>query len=127
MTPVTVKRGIGPVVLGLPHTGTFVPDRIAANLNDNGQKLADTDWHIDRLYDGLLEGVTTVRANFHRYVIDANRDPSGDIANETCPSIRCPGGGAIEVPTRGFDWVSRDNSCNPKTTASTAATNHGSK
>lgn len=77
MTPVTVKRGIGPVVLGLPHTGTFVPDRIAVNLNDNGQKLADTDWHIDRLYDGLLEGVTTVRANFHRYVIDANRDPSG--------------------------------------------------
>jgi N-formylglutamate deformylase len=42
-----------------------------------GQTLRDTDWHVDRLYDGLLEGVTTVRANFHRYVIDANRDPSG--------------------------------------------------
>jgi N-formylglutamate amidohydrolase len=42
-----------------------------------GQTLGDTDWHVDRLYDGLLPGVTTVRANFHRYVIDANRDPSG--------------------------------------------------
>lgn len=77
MTPVTVKRGAGPVVLGLPHTGTFVPDDIAARLNDNGRALTDTDWHIDRLYDGVLDGATTVRANFHRYVIDANRDPEG--------------------------------------------------
>lgn len=77
MTPVSVKQGTGPIVLGLPHTGTFVPDDIAAKLNDNGRKLADTDWYIDRLYDGLLSDATTVRANFHRYVIDANRDPSG--------------------------------------------------
>lgn len=77
MTPVSVQKGDGAIVLGLPHTGTFVPDDIAANLNVTGRALADTDWHIDRLYDGLLEGVTTVRANFHRYVIDANRDPDG--------------------------------------------------
>lgn len=77
MMPVEVTRGSSPIVLGLPHTGTFVPDAVAASLNDNGRTLADTDWHIDRLYDGLLEGVTTVRATFHRYVIDANRDPSG--------------------------------------------------
>ncbi len=77
MTPVSVQKGDGVIVLGLPHSGTFVPDDIAANLNVTGRALADTDWHIDRLYDGLLEGVTTVRANFHRYVIDANRDPDG--------------------------------------------------
>lgn len=77
MTPVSVAQGSGPIVLGLPHTGTFVPDDIWANLNDNGRKLADTDWHIDKLYDGLNSDVTTVKANFHRYVIDANRDPEG--------------------------------------------------
>lgn len=77
MKPVSVKRGSGPLVLGLPHTGTHVPKDIAARLNDNGRKLADTDWHIDQLYDGLLPDVTTVTANFHRYVIDANRDPQG--------------------------------------------------
>jgi formiminoglutamase len=77
MTPVEVKRGDSPLVLGLPHTGTFVPDEIFARLTPLGQMLGDTDWHVDRLYDGLLDGVTTVRANFHRYVIDANRDPSG--------------------------------------------------
>ena len=77
MMPVTVTKGSGPIVLGLPHTGTFVPADVHANLNENGRKLADTDWHIDRLYDGLIPNVTTVTANFHRYVIDANRDPEG--------------------------------------------------
>jgi N-formylglutamate deformylase len=77
MTPVEVTRGDGPVVLGMPHTGTHVPPDILARLNDLGRTLADTDWHIDRLYDGLLPGATVVRATFHRYVIDANRPPDG--------------------------------------------------
>lgn len=61
----------------MPHTGTFVPGNIFANLNPLGQTLEDTDWHVHKLYDGLLPGATNVRAVFHRYVIDANRDPSG--------------------------------------------------
>lgn len=77
MTPVTVIQGNSPVILGQPHGGTFVPDDVWANLNANGKLLADTDWHIGRLYDGLLPGATVVAANFHRYVIDANRDPEG--------------------------------------------------
>ena len=77
MTPVEITRGDGPVVLGLPHTGTWLPPDILARLNARGQRLTDTDWHIDRLYDGLLPGATTVRATFHRYVIDANRPPDG--------------------------------------------------
>ncbi len=70
-------QGTSPVILAFPHTGTDVPADIWARLNDNGRILADTDWHIERLYDGLLANVTTVRATFHRYVIDANRDPAG--------------------------------------------------
>ena len=77
MTPVEVFEGDSPIVLGLPHTGTFVPDDIMANLNPRGRGLDDTDWHIHTLYDGVLKGASTVRATFHRYVIDANRDPSG--------------------------------------------------
>ncbi|MEM7319657.1 MAG: N-formylglutamate deformylase [Pseudomonadota bacterium] len=72
-----VIPGDGPVVLGQPHGGTHVPETIAARLNDNGRVLADTDWHIARLYKGLLPGATVVRSNVHRYVIDANRDPAG--------------------------------------------------
>jgi formiminoglutamase len=75
MSPVDITEGDGPVILGLPHTGTWLPADAAARLNDTGRALADTDWHIDRLYAGLLPGATTVRATFHRYLIDANRGP----------------------------------------------------
>ena len=77
MRPVEVIRGDGPVVLGMPHTGTDLPPEVMAQLNPRGQMLTDTDWHIDRLYGGLLPGATVVRATFHRYVIDANRPPDG--------------------------------------------------
>ncbi|MGY9049273.1 N-formylglutamate amidohydrolase [Puniceibacterium antarcticum] len=77
MHPVTVTRGDSPLVLGFPHTGTYVPDDIRARLNPEGRMLRDTDWHIDSLYRDLIPGITCVAANFHRYVIDANRDPDG--------------------------------------------------
>ncbi|MGH1416803.1 MAG: N-formylglutamate deformylase [Pelagimonas sp.] len=77
MTPVSVIEGAGPVILGVPHAGTFLPPDVRAGLNSRGRVLADTDWHVDQLYEGVLSGATTVRANFHRYVIDANRDPNG--------------------------------------------------
>ncbi len=77
MTPVEIRKGTSPIVLGLPHTGTHVPQEIADRLNARGLELADTDWHIHLLYDGLLDDATTVRATFHRYVVDANRDPAG--------------------------------------------------
>ena len=77
MAVVEVRQGTSPVILGFPHTGTDVPATIWERLNDNGRLLADTDWHIHELYEGLLPEATTVRATFHRYVIDANRDPAG--------------------------------------------------
>ncbi|MEX2631910.1 MAG: N-formylglutamate deformylase [Tistlia sp.] len=77
MDPVEVIEGEGRVVLGQPHGGTEVPAAIRARLNEVGQGLCDTDWHIARLYEGLLPDATVVRAGFHRYVVDANRDPSG--------------------------------------------------
>ncbi|MEM9105710.1 MAG: N-formylglutamate deformylase [Pseudomonadota bacterium] len=77
MEPVEIVHGDSPVILGLPHTGLHVPDAILARLNETGRALADTDWNIHHLYGDLLPGATTVRATFHRYVIDANRDPTG--------------------------------------------------
>lgn len=77
MKAVEITRGAGPIVLGMPHTGTYVPAEIWEKLNGRGRGLTDTDWHIHRLYAGLRDDVTVVRATFHRYVIDANRDPTG--------------------------------------------------
>lgn len=74
---IEVTQGTSPLVLGLPHTGTEVPEEIAAGLNAAGRALADTDWHVQLLYDGLVADVTTVRTPIHRYVIDVNRDPAG--------------------------------------------------
>lgn len=76
--PVIVTRGDGPVVLGFPHVGTWLPPEIWAALNTHGQTLTDTDWHVDQLYAGLLPGATSVHATFHRYVIDANRPPEDE-------------------------------------------------
>lgn len=73
----TLTRGDGPVILAFPHVGTEVPDTVRAELSDIGRELADTDWHVDTLYAGLLPGATTLVARTHRYVIDLNRDPSG--------------------------------------------------
>lgn len=77
MTPFSVTKGDSAIVLGMPHGGTWLPDALTARLNANGRALADTDWHIARLYDGLLQGATVVASNVHRYAIDANRDPAG--------------------------------------------------
>ncbi|WP_071797161.1 N-formylglutamate deformylase [Natronohydrobacter thiooxidans] len=74
---VSVAQGDSALVLGVPHGGTFLPDPVLAALNETGRGLSDTDWHMARLISGLVPGATVVAAKFHRYLIDANRDPSG--------------------------------------------------
>lgn len=74
---IETRQGHSPLVLGLPHTGTDIPRDCKDGLINIGLAMADTDWHIDQLYDGLVDGATTVRTPIHRYVIDVNRDPSG--------------------------------------------------
>ncbi|MBR1146174.1 N-formylglutamate deformylase [Bradyrhizobium sp. AUGA SZCCT0431] len=90
-----VTRGTSPVILGFPHTGVDVPADIRRRLNDNGLLLADTDWHLHRLYEGLLPNATIVRATFHRYVIDANRDAEG--------VTLYPGQNTTTLPLTDFD------------------------
>lgn len=77
MEPFSLVRGDTPLVLAMPHTGTWLPPDAWDRLNERGRRLADTDWHLDRLYKDLVPDATIIGANFHRYLIDANRDPSG--------------------------------------------------
>ena len=72
-----VHEGSSPIVLAFPHGGVWVPEDIEIRLNAVGLGRSDTDWHIHRLYGGLLDDATTVQATFHRYVVDANRPPDG--------------------------------------------------
>ena len=73
-----VIKGDSPLILAMPHTGTYIPESVWEHLNEAGRTLRDTDWHIDKLYHGLMPDATTVRALFHRYVIDANRAPTDE-------------------------------------------------
>lgn len=75
--PVTLISGDAPVILAFPHSRTFLPPELLSRFNERGQAMGDTDRHVDRLYEDLLPGATRIHANFSRYVIDANRAPSG--------------------------------------------------
>lgn len=73
--PVDVIAGDSPLIIAFAHASTEIMRPVLKRLNATGCQLTDTDWHIDRLFGGLVENATTVRANFHRYVCNANGDP----------------------------------------------------
>lgn len=74
----TVHQGQAPLVIGLPHTGTDIPDDIAATMVSPWLSRKDADWWVDRLYAFAVEmDATLIRTAISRSVIDVNRDPSG--------------------------------------------------
>lgn len=74
--PVDVIPGDSPLIITLPHAATDIPNGVMQRLNETGRALTDTHWHIDRLFAGLVDGVTVIRANFHRYMCNANGNPA---------------------------------------------------
>ena len=92
-----VTEGDGPILLAQPHGGTDIPDAVLQRLNAQGHARADTDWHIGRLYAGLLADASVVSTPIHRYVIDANRDPAdeslypGQNTTSLCPTTTFDG------------------------------------
>jgi N-formylglutamate deformylase len=66
-----------PLLVSIPHTGTHVPDTIAADFaSDYIRSLPMTDWHLHHLYDFLPAlGATTIYATYSRFVADLNRPP----------------------------------------------------
>lgn len=70
--------GASPLLISIPHCGTKVPDHLAARMTPAALVLADTDWHVHRLYDfAPALGAHMLIADFSRYVVDLNRDPAG--------------------------------------------------
>lgn len=93
-----LHRGDGPLVLAMPHVGTELSSDDETRLNTNGLQLTDTDWHVDRLFEGLLPSASMLQMNVHRYTIDANRDPEG--------KTLYPGQATTDlVPVTDFDGV----------------------
>lgn len=94
---VTVTPGSSPLVLSMPHPGTGLPPEVAAQLNERGHLVEDTDWHMRQVYafaDRFQPSI--VEAKLSRFVIDLNRDPAG--------VSLYPGQATTElVPTTTFD------------------------
>ena len=68
-----------PLIINIPHAGTYLPPAIAEALTAEGLRLPDTDWHVDKLTAfAPAMGVTLMCANYSRIVVDLNRDPSGN-------------------------------------------------
>lgn len=91
--PFRLVRGTQPLLLSIPHLGTHLPDALRGDYTDVALQRADTDWHLDRLYDFAQElGASVLQATHSRSVIDLNRPPDdqslypGRITTGLCPT-----------------------------------------
>ena len=94
----TLHKGTLPLLVSVPHDGTFVPDDIAARLTPQARRVPDTDWHIARLHEfarGL--GASMIVPTHSRYVVDLNRSEDdvslypGQNTTGLCPVVRFSG------------------------------------
>ena len=76
--PFRFRQGTRPLLISMPHVGTHVPPALAQRLSDEAQRVPDTDWHLERLYDFAdALGASVLVATHSRFVIDLNRPPDG--------------------------------------------------
>ncbi|MGV6850966.1 MAG: N-formylglutamate deformylase [bacterium] len=79
------------ILLSMPHTGIRVPESIRQQLSPHIDPLIDTDWNIHRLYEFSEElGITRVKAEFSRTVIDLNRPPDNQSLYKTATTGLIP-------------------------------------
>ncbi|WP_150679087.1 N-formylglutamate deformylase [Pandoraea pneumonica] len=90
--PFRFRQGTRPLLISIPHAGTYVPPALAARFTGAAQQVPDTDWHLERLYDFADElGASVLVATHSRYVIDLNRPPDnaslypGQSVTSLCP------------------------------------------
>ncbi len=70
--------GETPLIISMPHSGTYVPAELVSRLTASARDLPDTDWFIPELYDFAVDlGATVICATHSRYVADLNRPPDG--------------------------------------------------
>lgn len=77
-TTYELRQGTTPLVVGMPHAGTLIPERIAATMTEGALAQPDSAHHVQRLTDFAADkGTTTLASIYCRYVIDLNRSPDG--------------------------------------------------
>ncbi len=89
----SLQRGRTPLLVSLPHAGTYIPPALHHKLQPRALAVEDTDWFLDRLYAFATDlGASLIVPRHSRYVIDLNRprdnQPMYAGANNTelCPT-----------------------------------------
>jgi hypothetical protein len=75
-------KPLSPIIASIPHgSSQITPEMIRSKKSD--KVLPNNDWFLNELYS-FLEGlnITTVSANYSRYVIDVNREINHKIQGE---------------------------------------------
>ena len=76
--PFVFHQGTQPLLISMPHAGTYVPPTLAARFTEEARQVPDTDWHMERLYAFAKDmGASILAATHSRYVVDLNRPPDG--------------------------------------------------
>jgi N-formylglutamate deformylase len=89
----TLHRGGAPLLISMPHVGSYIPTDLQGRYQSRALASEDTDWHLERLYGFARElGASMIVPTVSRYVIDLNRPPEdtpmypGASNTELCPT-----------------------------------------
>jgi len=85
-------QGKTPLLISIPHMGTFLPPDVKRRMTPEALALPDTDWHVDKLYwFAESMGASLLMATHSRYVVDLNRPMDdghlypGQVKTGLCP------------------------------------------
>jgi N-formylglutamate deformylase len=90
---VGLAQGNLPLLISIPHAGECLPEKFSKHMTPAARTIADTDWHLPRLYDfARAMGASVLQANYSRYVVDVNRSSTGEaLYPGKVTSGLCPG------------------------------------
>ena len=91
-----------PILISIPHCGTEIPTELGIKTKN----CPDTDWFLEHLYDFAPQmGIGIMYAQFARYVVDLNRNPSsvplyndGRILTDAIPTTQFDGKELYDTP-----------------------------
>lgn len=93
-----LHQGSAPLLVSLPHDGTFIPAELITRMRPGARGAPDTDWQVARLYGFARElGASVIVPTHSRYVVDLNRPPDdaslyeGQNTTGLCPVLQFSG------------------------------------
>src|SRR3546814_12109655 len=108
--PFLFSAGPTPLLVSLPHDSRYIPKALALRMTPEALQVADTDWHVARLYDfaGAI-GASVLCATHSRYVVDLNRDPAGNVLYADRKSVVSGKSVSVRVDLGGRRSIKKQN------------------